>query len=230
MRETASLSVQQRKLASLIDYTLLRPEATRAQVEQFCDEALHWGFAVACVYPAWVPLAVAKLRSSRVKVGTVAGFPFGATSTSAKQAEAEAAILLGAEEIDMVINVGAMRSGDLERVESDIRGVVEVCHARCAILKVILENAFLSDQEKISACRSAKQAGADFVKTSTGFAPSGATVADVRLMRETVGPEMGVKAAGGIRTLADALSMLHAGANRLGTSAGVAILREAAHP
>lgn len=217
-----------RVLASLIDHTLLRPQATRAQVEQLADEARQWCMGAVCVNPAWVPLAAERLRGSGVKIATVAGFPFGATLASVKRAEAEAAILAGAEEIDMVMNVGAMRSGDLERVENDIRGVVEVCHAAGALVKVILENAFLNDEEKVAACQIAKRVNADFVKTSTGFGPSGATEADVRRMRQTVGPAMGVKAAGGIRTLSDALRMLDAGATRLGTSASVAILEEAA--
>ena len=217
-----------RALASLIDHTLLRPEATRAQVEQLCDEALQAGFAAVCVNPAWAPVAAQRVRSSGVRVATVVGFPFGATSTVAKRAEAEAAILAGAQEVDMVMNVGAMRSGDLERVEYDIRGVVELCHAAGVIVKVILENAYLTDAEKVAACEIAKRAGADFVKTSTGFGPHGATEADVRLMRQAVGPAMGVKAAGGIRTLSDALRMLQAGATRLGTSASLSILAEAA--
>lgn len=217
-----------RKLACLIDHTLLRPEATHAQVERLCHEALQFGFAVACVNPFWVPTASKMLQASDVRVGTVVGFPLGATTTSAKRAEAEAAILAGAQEIDMVMNVGTMKSGDLARVQFDIRGVVEICHAAGVIVKVILENAYLTDAEKTTACQIVKRAGADFVKTSTGFGPSGATEADVRLMREAVGPAMGVKAAGGIRTLADALGLLRAGANRLGTSAGVNILVEAA--
>lgn len=217
-----------RRLAGLIDHTLLRPEATRAQIEQLANEALLMGFAAVCVNPSWVPLVSEKLRGSGVKVATVVGFPFGATLTSAKRAEAEAAILAGADEIDMVMNVGAMRSGDLDRVESDIRGVVEVCHAGGALVKVILENAFLSDKEKVTASQTVKKAGADYVKTSTGFGPSGATVADVRLMREAVGATMGVKAAGGIRNLADVLRLLEAGATRIGASASVAILAEAA--
>jgi deoxyribose-phosphate aldolase len=179
------------------------------------------------VNPAWVPLVAERLRGSGVKIAAVAGFPLGATLTSAKRAEAEAAILGGAHEIDMVMNVGAMKSGDLARVESDIRGVVETCHAGGAALKVILENAYLTDDEKVAACQAAQRAGADFVKTSTGFGPSGAKEEDVRLMRRTVGPAMGVKAAGGIRNLADAMRMLQAGATRLGTSASVAILEEA---
>lgn len=217
-----------RRLSSLIDHTLLRPEATRTQIEQICNEALLLGCAAVCVNPAWVPFASERLRGSAVKVATVVGFPFGATLTSAKRAEAVAAVQAGAHEIDMVMNVGALRSGEPERVEADIRGVVEVGHAGGARVKVILENAFLSDAQKVAACQIAQRAGADFVKTSTGFGPSGATEADVRLMRQTVGPEMGVKAAAGIRTLADVLRMLEAGANRLGMSATVAVLAEAA--
>lgn len=216
-----------RRLAAFIDHTLLRPEATRPQVERLCEEALEQGFAAACVNPAWISLAARRLGGSGVKAASVVGFPLGATSTAAKRAEAEAALLAGAEELDMVMNVGALKSGELERVEADICGVVEVCHAAGAILKVILETAYLSDEEKVAASRLAQRAGADFVKTSTGFGASGATLADVRLMRRTVGPRMGVKASGGIRTLAAALSFLEAGATRLGTSAGVAILREA---
>jgi deoxyribose-phosphate aldolase len=217
-----------RALARLMDHTLLRPQATRAQIEQLAEEARQWCFGTICVNPNWVPLAVEKLRGSGVKVAAVVGFPLGATLTSVKRAEAQAVIVAGAEEVDMVMNVGAMRSGDHETVENDIRGVVEVCRAGGAILKVILENAYLSDEEKVEACRIVQRAGADFVKTSTGFGPTGATADDVRLMRQTVGPEMGVKAAGGIRNLADAVTMLDAGATRLGTSASIAILEEAA--
>lgn len=226
--DSRAVLIDVRKLAALIDHTLLRPEATRDQVRRLCDEALQGGFAAACVNPCWVPLAAEKLRGSEVKVATVAGFPLGATSTAGKRAEAQAAILDGAQEIDMVMNVGAMKSGDLWRVEDDLHGVVEVCHAAAVIVKVILENAYLSDDEKVAACEIAKRVGADFVKTSTGFGPSGATETDVRLMRQTVGKEMGVKAAGGIRTLSDAQRFLEAGANRLGTSSGVSILAEAA--
>lgn len=216
-----------RTLAGLMDHTLLRPQATRAQVEQLAEEARKACFATVCVNPAWVPVVAEQLRGSGVKVATVVGFPLGATLTSAKRAETEAAILAGAHEIDMVMNVGAMKSGDLARVESDIRGVVEVCHAGGALLKVILENAYLSDDEKLAACHIVEAAGAEFVKTSTGFAPTGAKEEDVRLMRQAVGSTMGVKAAGGIRTLDDALRMLQAGATRLGTSASVSILAEA---
>lgn len=226
--EGVTRSLEVRKLASLIDHTLLRPEATRSQVEKGLSEAMTWGLATFFVNPAWVPLAAEGLRGSGVKVGSVVGFPLGASQTAAKRAEAETAIRAGAQELDMVMNIGALRSGEYGRVDTDIRGVVEVCHAAGVILKVILENAYLSDDEKVRACQICRQAGADFVKTATGFGPSGATEADVRLMRQTVGPAMGVKAAGGIRTLADALRMLQAGASRLGASASVAILEEAA--
>ncbi len=216
-----------RSLAALIDHTLLRPQAARAEIERLADEARQWCFATVCINPAWVPLVADRLRGSGVKVATVVGFPFGATLTSAKRAEAEAAIVAGADEVDMVINVGALKSGDLARVDADVRGVLEVCRSGGAHLKVILENCYLSDEEKVAACRIVKDAGADFVKTSTGFGPSGARVEDVRLMRQTVGPAMGLKAAGGIRTLSDALAMLQAGATRLGTSASVGIMQEA---
>jgi deoxyribose-phosphate aldolase len=220
-------SSELRRLAGLIDHTLLRPEATQSEVLARCSEALELGFAVVCVNPSWVPLVARELRRSQVKVGTVVGFPLGANLASSKRAEAEAVLRAGAQEIDMVMNVGALRAAELDRVESDIHGVVEACHAAGAAIKVILENGYLSDTEKITACRIAQRAGADFVKTSTGFNSMGATEGDVRLMRAAVGPNMGVKAAGGIRTLAAALGMLRAGANRLGTSAGVSILREA---
>jgi deoxyribose-phosphate aldolase len=217
-----------RKLARLMDHTLLRPEATRADVEQLCREALQFGFAVACVNLVWVSVVAQILRGSDVRVGSVAGFPLGATSPSQKRREAWTAIFAGARDIDMVMNIGAMKSGEFDRVEGDIRGVAEICHENGAVVKVILETAYLTEAEKAAACRLAENAGADFVKTSTGFGPAGATEADVRLMRQTVSPVVGVKAAGGIRTLSTALRMLEAGANRLGTSASVAILQEAA--
>jgi len=223
----SNLSSDVRRLARLIDHTALRPEASEREIEQLCREAGSWGFGAVHVNPAWVALAAELLRGSDVQIGTVVGFPFGATLTSAKRAEAEAAIRVGARELDMVMNVGAMRSGHLELVRSDISGVVDVAHDSGCTLKVILENAYLSDSQKVAACQIAKEAGADFVKTSTGFGPSGAREADVRLMREAVGSAMGVKAAGGIRTLRDALGMLEAGADRLGASASVSILAEA---
>lgn len=216
------------RIAGLIDHTLLKPEASSNEIRKLCEEAARFGFASVCINPWYVPLAAELLRGTSVKVCTVVGFPLGATLPQVKIHEAEGSIKLGAQEIDMVINIGALRSGESERVASDIRGVVEVCHSAEAILKVIIETCYLSDPEKILACQLAQQAGADFVKTSTGLGPSGASEGDVQLMRRTVGPEMGVKAAGGIRTLAHALSMLGAGATRLGTSAGVRIMEEAA--
>jgi deoxyribose-phosphate aldolase len=215
-------------LAGVIDHTQLRPEATRQKIELLCDEALYWNLGAVCVNPAWISLAASRLQASRLKLATVCGFPFGATLVSAKQAEAEAAIAAGASEIDMVMNVGAMKSGDYALVEADIGGVTGLCHQAKATVKVILENSYLTEAEKREACRIAQRAGADFVKTSTGFGPSGATEADVHLMRETVGWAMGVKAAGGIRSLSDAVRMLQAGASRLGSSAGHSIVAEAA--
>ncbi len=221
-------SVDVRTLASVIDHTKLKPEASYEEIERFCREAVALGVGTVAIHPVWVPLAANLLRGTGVKVGTVVGFPFGAVLTSVKRAEAAACIRVGAEELDMVMNIGAMRSGNLESVESDIRGVVDIAHDSGCIIKVILENAYLSDEQKVVACQIAEQAGADYVKTATGFGPSGATEADVRLMRQTVGPSIGVKAAGGIRTLSDTLKMLRAGAERLGTSASAGILAEAA--
>jgi deoxyribose-phosphate aldolase len=214
-------------IASLIDHTLLRPEATRADIVKLCGEARQYGFATVCINPYWVSLAASELAGSAVKVCTVAGFPLGATSTEAKVAEAAAALRAGAREIDMVINVGALRSGDLDTVKLDIQAVARVCHDAHAIVKVILETALLNDQQKTTACGLAQAAGADFVKTSTGFGPAGATVQDVVLMRHAVGPRMGVKAAGGIRTLDDFRAMVAAGANRIGASASVKIVEAA---
>ena len=215
-------------LARIIDHTMLRPQATSDELDRFCREAVSLGVGAISIHQVWVPLAVSILRGTGIKVGTVVGFPFGATHPSIKRAEAEASIRAGAEELDMVMNIGAMLSGNLASVQSDIQGVVCIAHESGCILKVILENAYLSDEQKVTACRLAKQAGADYVKTSTGLGPSGATDADVRLMREAVGMQMGVKAAGGIRSLGDAVRMLQAGADRLGTSTSAAILAEAA--
>ena len=215
-------------LASLIDHTLLRPEATGSQIAELCREARQYGFAAVCVNPCWVALAVSELAGSATKIATVAGFPLGATSTEAKLAEAAAALRVGAQEIDMVMNIGALRGGDLETVRQDIQAVARECHAAGAIVKVILETALLDDRQKAVACTLAKMAGADFVKTSTGFGPAGATAPDVALMRRVVGAEMGVKAAGGIRTLDDLRRMTAAGANRIGTSAGVKIIEASA--
>jgi deoxyribose-phosphate aldolase len=214
-------------IAAMIDHTLLRPEATRAEIVKLCSEARQYGFATVCINPYWVPLASSELEGSAVRVCTVAGFPLGATSTQAKVAEAAVALRAGAREIDMVMNVGAMRSGDFDAVKLDMRAVVQVCHDAGAIVKVILETALLDDQQKTAACGLAQAAGADFVKTSTGFGPAGATAHDVALMRAAVGPRMGVKAAGGIRTIEDFRAMAAAGANRIGASASVKIVEAA---
>ena len=215
-------------VAALIDHTILKPEATRADVAKVCREARQYNFASVCVNPYWVPLVRAELAGSPVKVCTVVGFPLGATSTEAKVAEAAAAVRAGAQEVDMVINVGALRSGDHEAVKLDIAQVVKVSHEAGAIVKVILETALLDDNQKAVACTLSKLAGADFVKTSTGFGPSGATAHDIALMRSVVGPDMGVKAAGGIRTLHDLQTMTAAGATRIGASASVKIVEATA--
>lgn len=215
-------------IAALIDHTILKPEATRADIIKVCREARQYNFASVCVNPYWVPLVRAELQGSPVKVCTVVGFPLGATSTEAKVAETTAALRAGAEEIDMVINVGALRSGDHEAVKLDIQQVVRASHEARAIVKVILETALLDDNQKAVASTLSKLAGADFVKTSTGFSTAGATAHDVALMRSVVGPDMGVKASGGIRTLADLKTMTAAGATRIGASASVKIVEATA--
>ena len=214
-------------IAGLIDHTLLKPDATEAEIVKVCQEALQYKFASVCVNSYWVPKVAALLRGSAVKVCTVVGFPLGAMSTEAKRAETDVALRNGAQEIDMVINVGALRSGDHETVRQDIAAVVEAAHAKGAIVKVILETALLDDNQKAIACTLSKVAKADFVKTSTGFAKGGATVADIALMRFTVGPDMGVKASGGIRSLEDVKNMAAAGATRIGASASVKIVETA---
>ncbi|MGB9454550.1 MAG: deoxyribose-phosphate aldolase [Bryobacteraceae bacterium] len=215
-------------IAALIDHTILKPEATRDDVVKICREARKYGFASVCVNPYWVPLVRAELAGSAVKVCTVVGFPLGATSTEAKVAETAVALRVGATEIDMVINIGALRSGDQDAVLQDIRQVVKTAHEAGAIVKVILETALLDDAQKMVACTLAKKAGADFVKTSTGFSTSGATAHDVALMRSVVGPGMGIKAAGGIRTLSDLRAMTAAGATRIGASASIKIVEATA--
>lgn len=215
-------------IAAVIDHTILKPDATRADVIKVCREARQYNFASVCINPYWVPLVRAELSGSPVKVCTVVGFPLGATSTEAKVAETAAALRSGAEEIDMVINVGALRSGDHEAVKLDIQQVVKITHEARAIVKVILETALLDDNQKAVACTLAKLAGADFVKTSTGFSTAGATAQDIALMRSVVGPEMGVKASGGIRTLSDLQAMTAAGATRIGASASVKIVEATA--
>jgi deoxyribose-phosphate aldolase len=216
------------KLAAMIDHTLLKPEATPDLIAQLCFEARKFGFASVCINPTHVKLAAQLLQGSPVKVCTVVGFPLGATPPEVKAYEAQQAMDDGATECDMVINIGAIKSRDYEAAARDVRAVVRACHAREVLVKVIIEAALLTDEEKVAACLIAKAAGADFVKTSTGFGPGGATVADVALMRRVVGPDTGVKAAGGIRTLADAEQMAAAGATRIGASAGVKIVQEAA--
>ncbi len=217
-----------RSVARLIDHTILKPEAVRDEVRRVCTEALQFEFASVCVNPFWTKLVASELRGSPVKICTVAAFPFGATATTAKVAETMGALRDGAEEIDMVVNIGALRGGERDIVKSDIQGVVLASHGNGAIVKVIIETALLDDAQKVLACRIAQDAGADFVKTSTGFSKAGATTDDVALMRRTVGASMGVKASGGIRTLADLKAMVVAGANRVGASASVAIMQETA--
>lgn len=213
-------------LAGVIDHTLLKPEAMPAQVEALCAEAREHRFCSVCVNPRFVSLCVRLLQGSGVLTCTVAGFPLGATSTTAKVEETRQAVRDGAREVDMVLSVGELRAGNDRAVQDEIAHVAEVCHAGGAILKVIIETALLDDAEKVRACRASVAARADFVKTSTGFAKAGATLYDVLVMRHTVGEGVGVKAAGGIRTLDDALAMLVAGANRIGASVGVGILSE----
>ncbi len=210
-------------LAPLIDHTLLKPDAIRRDADVLCQEAMRWKFASVCVNPTWVAHCARLLATSPVRVCTVIGFPFGATLPEVKAYESRCVQDLGATEIDMVINVGALKSGDQQLVERDIRGVVDAAH-QGTVVKVILETTFLDDREKVVACRIAKDAGADFVKTSTGYGPSGATVADISLMRATVGPRMGVKASGGVRDTETALAMVRAGATRIGASASVKIV------
>ena len=215
-------------VAALIDHTILKAEAKDSDIRKLCQEARGHRFASVCVNPHWVPLCAAELAGSGVKVCTVAGFPLGATSTESKMAEAEIAIRSGAAEVDMVMNVGALKSGDHDTVRNDIKGVAGVCHRGGSILKVILETCLLHDEEKETACLLAMEAGADFVKTSTGFNSGGATVEDIALMRRVVGPRLGVKASGGIRTLHDLKAMVEAGASRIGASASVQITLQAA--
>jgi deoxyribose-phosphate aldolase len=215
------------RVGGMIDHTLLKADATRDQIAQLCYEARKYGFAAVCVNPTHVKLCSQLLQGSAVHVCTVVGFPLGATPPEVKAYEAQQAIDDGATEVDMVINVGALKSKDYALVEQDIATVARACHAGGAILKVIIEAALLSDEEKVIACQLAKAAGADYVKTSTGFGPGGATVHDVNLMRRAVGPELGVKAAGGIKSYEDAQAMIAAGATRIGASAGVRIVQEA---
>lgn len=205
-----------------IDHTLLKADAKQEQIDQLLDEAVRYEFASVCVNPTWISYCSEKLQSSPVKVCTVVGFPLGATLSSVKAFETKEAIAHGADEIDMVINIGAAKDGNWQLVEDDVRAVVEASGDK--LVKVIIEACLLTDEEKVKACEASVRAGADFVKTSTGFSTGGATIADVSLMRQTVGPDIGVKAAGGARSLADAQAFVEAGATRIGTSSGVAIV------
>ena len=225
---TGAESEAAREVARYIDHTLLKPEATRDEILKLCEEGARFGFASVCINPIWVREAACALRGSGVKVCTVIGFPLGANEPDTKAYEARRAIFDGASELDMVINVGALKSADDGLVSRDIAGVVEVAHEVNYVCKVILETGLLTEEEKIRACLLAKEAGADFVKTSTGFSKGGATVADIALMRRVVGGEMGVKASGGVRDLKQAQEMIRAGATRIGASVGVKIVQEAA--
>ncbi|WP_017728408.1 deoxyribose-phosphate aldolase [Halalkalibacterium ligniniphilum] len=212
-------------LAKMIDHTLLKADATKEQIEKLCSEAKEHEFASVCINPAWVKLAAELLKEAEnVKVCTVIGFPLGATTPEVKAFETRDAIENGATEVDMVINIGALKDKDNELVERDIRAVVEAARGK-ALTKVIIETSLLTEEEKIRACELAVKAGADFVKTSTGFSTGGATVEDIALMRKVVGPELGVKASGGVRDLEGALAMVDAGATRIGASAGVSIVK-----
>ncbi len=213
-------------IAAMIDHTLLKPEATRQQIAELCREAAEFKFATVCVNPTWVAACARQLAGSGVGVCSVVGFPLGATTADVKEYETRRAIFDGAREIDMVINIGALKSGDLRVVERDIESVTRPCREGGALSKVIIEAALLTDDEKVTACTLAKAAAADYVKTSTGFGPGGATAADVALMRRVVGAEMGVKAAGGVRDLDGVRAMIAAGASRVGASAGVKIVQQ----
>ncbi len=220
------MEISRRQLAKMMDYTEVKPIATESDIKKICEEAEKQGFGCVCVNPTYVSLAAQLLKQTDVKVCSTVGFPFGVTLPEVKAFEAEKAVERGAREIDMVINLSALKSRDYETVRKDIEIVVDVKRShRDVIVKVIIETGYLSDEEKVLACKIAQKAGADFVKTSTGLV-GGATVEDVRLMREAVGKDMGVKAAGGIRTLKQALAMIEAGANRIGTSTAVAIIEE----
>jgi deoxyribose-phosphate aldolase len=215
-------------VAGLIDHTLLKPDATRQDIEKLCKEAAEHRFATVCVNPAWVATCRDLLRGSPVGVCSVVGFPLGATVADVKHFETHRVIFDGAREVDMVINIGALKSGDLRTVERDIEAVTTPCRAAGVLSKVIIEATYLTDEEKVTACSLSKAAGADYVKTSTGFGPGGATVADVALMRRVVGQDMGVKAAGGVRDLEGLQAMVAAGASRVGASAGVKIVQQSA--
>lgn len=223
--EASSVLDNSASIASYIDHTLLKPEASEAEVRQVCAEAAEYKFKSVCVNAIWVKTVTKALKGSGVLTCSVVGFPLGATPSDVKAFEARGAVLDGADEIDMVINIAAARAGDKGALVDDITTVAEAVHAGGAILKVIIETALLTDEQKVLACEASVEAGADFVKTSTGFNGGGATVEDVALMRKTVGPDLGVKASGGVRSLADAQAMIAAGATRIGASSGIAIVK-----
>ncbi|MBA2939433.1 deoxyribose-phosphate aldolase [Paenibacillus sp. CGMCC 1.16610] len=215
--------MENKDIAQMIDHTLLKPDATKSEILKICSEAKQYSFATVCINPTWVSLAAQELEGSGVGITTVIGFPLGATTTFAKMAETRDAIANGATEVDMVLNIGALKSGDLDTVKKDVEGVVQASNGQ-AVVKVILETGLLTNEEKATASRICKEAGADFVKTSTGFGHGGATVEDIALMRKTVGPEMGVKASGGVRDLETARKIVEAGATRIGASSSIAIV------
>jgi deoxyribose-phosphate aldolase len=221
-----TMPLTESEIAKLIDHTLLKPDATQDEIRKLCEEALQYQFASVCVNPWNVAQSAELLRGSTVKVCTVVGFPLGATLPEVKVFETQKSIERGAQETDMVINIGALKSSRLDAVEADIRGVVTASHHAGAFCKVIIETCLLTREEKIQAALTAKNAGADFVKTSTGFSTAGATPEDVRLIREAIGPNTGIKAAGGVRTLEDLQKMVEAGATRIGASAGVKIIQQ----
>jgi len=221
---SGKVPVSQAVMAGFIDHTILKPEAKNADIEKLCAEARQFGFYSVCINPGWIPFAARALKGSTVKVCTVCGFPLGANATKTKSHEASLAVEQGAAEVDMVLNIGALKSGEHKAVHQDITAVVAA--ASGALVKVIIETCLLTDEEKILACLISKSAGAHYVKTSTGFSISGATAADITLMRLTVGPQMGVKASGGVRSLEEANQMILAGASRIGTSSGVKILEQ----
>ena len=214
--------MNKKDLARMIDHTILKADATEMEVEKLCTEALEYNFASVCINPSMVEKAANMLKGSDVKVCTVIGFPLGATTTEVKAFETEDVIKKGATEVDMVINVGKLKEGNIEYVKKDIEAVVNAAKGK-ALTKVIIETCLLTDEEKVTACKLSKEAGADFVKTSTGFSTGGATASDIKLMRETVGPNLGVKASGGVRSLEDAMAMIENGATRIGASASIAI-------
>jgi len=218
------MTTMNKELAKMIDHTALKPDTSREQIEKLCDEARDFNFASVCVNPTWVALAAEKLEGAEAKVCTVIGFPLGAVTTETKAFETKDAIQKGATEVDMVINIGALKDGNNELVEQDIKAVVEAAKGK-ALVKVIIETCLLTDEEKTRACELSVKAGADYVKTSTGFSTGGATVEDIKLMRKTVGPNIGVKASGGVRDLEGSQAMIDAGATRIGASAGVKIVQ-----